>query len=149
MALLTCTDTCTAGVQLSFDLCHVHSPLYYPFPMCLPAPSTLPLTHPHTTTPDTLHFSHVISMPVATGFTRTDLKALRLGKEELHVLELKLKALIMDCIHFIDVVQQLLACSRHQEQGVAVAEAAQVGVCTHTYTHVYMCACVNSLVITC
>ena len=66
------------------------------------------------------------------------------------MLELKLKALIMDCIHFIDVVQQLLACSRHQEhQGVAVAEAAQVGVCTHTYTHVHMCACVNSLVMTC
>ena len=41
------------------------------------------------------------------------------------MLELKLKALIMDCIHFIDVVQQLLACSRYQEhQGVAVAEAA-------------------------
>ena len=89
-------------------------------------------------------------MPVATGYTRTDLKALRLGKEELHVFELKLKALIMDCIHFIDVVQQLLACSRHPEhQGVAVAEAAQVGVCTHTYTHVHMCACVNSLVMTC
>ena len=118
--------------------------------MCLPAPPILPLTHPHTATPDTLHFSHVISMPVATGNTRTDLKALELGKEELHVLELKLKALIMDCIHFIDVVQQLLACSRHQEhQGVAVAEAAQVGVCTHTYTHVHMCACVNSLVMTC
>ena len=38
-----------------------------------------------------------------------DLKALELGKEELHVLERKLKALIMDCIHFIDVDQQLLA----------------------------------------
>ena len=48
-------------------------------------------------------------MPVATGYTRTYLKVLRLGKKELHVLELKLKALIMDCIHVIDVVQQLLA----------------------------------------
>ena len=48
-------------------------------------------------------------MPVATGYTHTYLKALRLGKEELHVLELKLNALIMDSIHFIDLVQQLLA----------------------------------------
>ena len=65
------------------------------------------------------------------------------------MLELKLKALIMDCIHFIDVVQQLLACSRHQEhQGVPVAEAAKVRVCTYMYKHVHMCACVNSLDIT-
>ena len=74
------------------------------------------------------------------------------------MLELKLKALIMDCIHFIDVVQQLLACSRHQKhQGVAVAEAAKVRVCMYMYKvrvcmymykHVHMCACVNSLVIT-
>ena len=48
-------------------------------------------------------------MPVATGYTCTDLKAIQLVKEELHVLELKLKTLIMDCIHFIDVVQQQLA----------------------------------------
>ena len=48
---------------------------------------------------------------VAAGYTRTDLKDLELSKEELHVLELKLKALIMDCIHFIDVVQQLLGAS--------------------------------------
>ena len=48
---------------------------------------------------------------IAAGYTRTDLKDLELSKEELHVLELKLKALIMDCIHFIDVVQQLLGAS--------------------------------------
>ena len=29
-ATLTCTDTCTAGVQLKLDLCHLHSPLYCP-----------------------------------------------------------------------------------------------------------------------
>ena len=85
-------------------------------------------------TPDTLPFSHVISMPVATGYTCIDLKGIELGKEELHVLELKLKALIS---------------SRHQEhQGVAVAEAAKVRVCMSMYKHVHMCACVNSLVIT-
>lgn len=52
----------------------------------------------------------------AAGYTRTDLKGLELGKEELHVLELKLKALIMDCIHFIDVVQQLLAADTRSTQ---------------------------------
>ena len=30
MALLTCTDTCTAGVQLKFDLWHKH-PTLLPF----------------------------------------------------------------------------------------------------------------------
>ena len=55
------------------------------------------------------------------------------------MLELKLKALIMDCIYFIDVV-----CSRHQEhQGVAVAEAAQVRLCMHAHvdTRTYVCMC--------
>ena len=30
-ATLTCRDTCTAGVQLKLDLCHLHSPLYCPY----------------------------------------------------------------------------------------------------------------------
>ena len=54
-----------------------------------------------------------------------DPKALELGKEELHVLKLKLKALIMDCIHFIDVVQQWQKQLRWE--------------CVHTRTHTYMC----------
>ena len=29
-ATLTCTDTCTARVQLKLNLCHLHSPLYCP-----------------------------------------------------------------------------------------------------------------------
>ena len=58
------------------------------------------------------HFSALC----AAGYTRTDLKGLELGKEELRVLELKLKALIMDCIHLIDMVQQLLAADTRSTQ---------------------------------
>ena len=108
------------------------------FTMCLLTPPILPLTHPHTATPGTLPFSHVISMPVATGYTHTDLKAIELVEEELHVLELKLKALIMDCIHFIDVVQQLLAASTRSTKEWQWQKQLR-WECAHTHTHMYIC----------
>ena len=86
-------------------------------------------------------------MPVATGYTCTDLKAIELGKEELHVLELKLKALIMNCIHFINVGQQLLAAGTRSTKSGS-GRSSSGGSVHYTYTHVQMCACVNSLIIT-
>ena len=106
--------------------------------MRLPAPPTLPFTHPHMATPDTLHLSHVISMPVATGYTHTYLKALRLGKEELHVLELKLNAVITDSIHFIDLVQQLLATDTRSTKEWQWKKQLR-WECAHTHTHMYIC----------
>ena len=67
-----------------------------------------------------------------------DPKALELGKEELHVLELKLKALIMDCIHFIDVVQQLLAADTRSTKEWQWQKQLR-WECVHTRTHTYMC----------
>ena len=72
----------------------------------------------------------------ATGYTCTDLKAIELGKEELHVLELKLKALIMDSIHFIDVVQQLLAAGTRSTKEWQWQKQLR-WECAHTYT--YLC----------
>ena len=63
-ATLTCTDTCTAVT------CTLH---------CTALP---PIFCVSMATPDTLPFSHVISMPVATGYTCTDLMALELGEEK-------------------------------------------------------------------
>ena len=74
-------------------------------------------------------------MPDATGYTP---KALELGKEELHVLKLKLKALIMDCIHFIDVVQQLLATGTGSTKEWQWQKQLR-WECVHTCTHTYMC----------
>ena len=42
------------------------------------------------------------------AYTSTELKEGNLSKEDAAVLELKLKALILDCVHFIDVVRQLI-----------------------------------------
>jgi dynein heavy chain 2 len=41
-------------------------------------------------------------------YTATDLKKFNLSKEDATILELKLKALILDNVHFIDVVRQLM-----------------------------------------
>ena len=110
MALLICTDTCIL-LECSSNHIFVMGILQYTtllpiFCVSLPLPPTHIWAH--------LMF-YVLAMSslclFATGYTRVDLKALELGKEELHVLDLKLKALIMDCSHFIDLVQQLLACS--------------------------------------
>ena len=74
-----------------------------------------------------------------------DPKALELGKEELHVLKLKLKALIMDCIHFIDVVQQLLAAGTRAPRSGSDRSSSGGSVHIHIHTR----TCVNSIVITC
>ena len=146
MALLTCTDTCTAGVQLKSYLCHVYSSLYCRSShlLCLPAPPTHPPPHPHMATPNVLCFSHLIpyslamlriSMPVATGYTCTDLKALELTHAAPQ--EVKLKALIMNCIHFIDVVQQLLVAGiRSTKKWQWQKQLRWECACTHTHTYI-------------
>ena len=67
-----------------------------------------------------------------------DPKALELGKEELHVLELKLKALIMDCVYSIDVMQQLLAAGTRSTKEWQWQKQLRWEF-VHTRTHTYMC----------
>ena len=79
------------------------------------------------------------------GYTRTDLKGLELGKEELRVLELKLKALIMDCIHLIDMVQQLLAADTRSTQEWQWQKQIRWGGCVCMCARVFaysMCECI-------
>ena len=63
-----------------------------------------------------------------------NLKALELGKEGLLVLELKLKVLIMDSIHFIDTDTR--RSKEWQWQNQLRWECART--CTHMYTCVHV-----------
>ena len=77
----------------------------------------------------------------ATGYRRVDLKAFELGKEELHVLDLKLKALIMNCICFIDVVQQLLAAGTRSTKEWQWQKQLRWECALHVHTRTYVCMC--------
>ena len=84
---------------------------------------------------------HVISMPLLPQDTHTYLKALELGKEALHVLELEMNQRhrsSMDCIHFIDVVQQLLAAGTRSTKEWQWQKQLR-WECALTRTHTYTC----------